>query len=187
MKLMETTRDGSEKFLDPDKIIAQLDVQVGNSVADFGCGPGYFTLPFAKKVGADGKVYALDVLPQALESVESKAKNAGLTNVVAMRVNLEKENGSKLMSDCLDWIVMKDVLFQNQKKEIMVAEAQRVLKAGGKIIVAEWNQNDTGIGPDGELRIAEGNLKKMFTDQNFEIEKDVDAGKFHYAFVAVKK
>ena len=39
-----------EKFLDPSKIISQIGVQNGSIVADFGCGPGYFSFPFAKAV-----------------------------------------------------------------------------------------------------------------------------------------
>jgi ubiquinone/menaquinone biosynthesis C-methylase UbiE len=184
---MELAQDGPEKFLDPDKIIAQLEIMPGCVAADFGCGPGYFSIPFAKKVDVAGKLFALDVLPQALEAVESKRKNAGLANVVTMRVNLEKENGSKLEADSINWVIMKDMLFQNQKKEIVIAEAWRVLKNGGKILVVEWGGTDLAIGPERELRIAQDDLKKMFLDQKFEIEKDIDAGKFHYAFVAIKK
>lgn len=184
---METTSGGSEKFLDPDKIIAQLDIMPGSVAADFGCGPGYFSIPFAKKIDVAGKLFALDVLPQALEAVESRRRNAGLANIATMRVNLEKEGGSKLDAEFLDWIIMKDMLFQNQKKDIVVKEAWRVLKSGGKIIVVEWNGNDVSIGPDRDLRINKEDLKKLFTDQKFEIEKEIDAGKYHNAFVAVKK
>lgn len=183
---MEENKNELGKFLDPNEIIAQLDVQSGSVVADFGCGPGYFSLPFAKAVGDDGKIYALDVLPQALEAVASKAKNSGINNIIASRVNVEKANGSKLENESVDWVIMKDVLFQNKKREVMVTEAQRILKSGGKIIVIEWNQNNLSIGPEKELRIPVSELKKLFTDQKFSLEKDIEAGDFHYAFVVVK-
>ena len=184
---MEENKNEIKKFLDPDAIIAQLDVQAGSVAADFGCGPGYFSLPFAKAVGEDGKVYALDVLPQALETVINKAKSSGLTNVITSRVNLEKENGSKMEANYFDWIILKDMLFQNQKKEIVIREAQRVLKSGGKIIAVEWNQIDSGVGPELKIRISENDLKKLFLEQGFSVEKNIDAGDFHYAFVAIKK
>jgi ubiquinone/menaquinone biosynthesis C-methylase UbiE len=155
-------------------------------VADFGCGPGYFSLPFAKAIGEDGKLYALDVLPQSLETVAGKAKNAGIRNIITNRVNLEKENGSKIENESLDWIILKDVLFQNQKKDIMIAEVYRVLKLGGKALVVEWNEKKSMIGPQAELRIASNVLKKNFIDQKFSLEKDIEAGDFHYAFVVVK-
>ena len=183
---MEENKNELGKFLDPSEIIAQLDVQRGNIVADFGCGPGYFSVPFAKAVSEDGKVYALDVLPQALETVASKAKNSGINNIVTSRVNVEKEKGSKLENECVDWVIMKDMLFQNKNKDIIIAEAYRILKSGGKVIVTEWNQKNFSIGPEKEIRIPIEELKKIFIDQKFSVEKDVEAGDFHYAFIAVK-
>lgn len=184
---MEENKNEFGKFLNPDAIIAQLAVQEGNVAADFGCGPGYFSIPFAKIIGEDGKMHILDVLPQALETVVSKAKNSGITNIIPRRVNLEKESGSKIEEDSLDWVILKDMLFQNQKKEVIIKEAHRVLKRGGKTIVVEWNNNASSVGPDFKLRIAEKDLKKMFLESGFSIEKKIDAGDFHYAFVAVKK
>lgn len=183
---MEETQNSIGKFLDPLAIIAQLDVVPGSVVIDFGSGPGYFSIPFAKSVGSDGQVYALDILPQALETVIGKARNSGVANITTKRVNLEKEHGTKLESDLADWIILKDILFQNQKKDVIIAEAHRVLKNGGKILVIEWNQKESSIGPAEEIRIPQIVLEKMFSDQKFIIEKNIQAGDFHYAFVAVK-
>lgn len=173
-------------FMDPEAIIKQLEVVPGSIAADFGCGPGYFSLPFAKVIGEEGKLYSLDVLPQALETTKSKAKISGLTNIFTERVNFEKEGGSHLNNESLDWVIMKDVLFQNQKKEIVINEAFRILKNGGKALFVEWNENESGIGPRKEVRVLENDLKKMATDAGFKIEKKIDAGNFHYAFVGVK-
>lgn len=183
---MEETQNEVGKFLDPAAIIAQLGVNGGSVAVDFGCGPGYFSIPFANAVGEEGRVYSLDILPQALETVAGKAKNAGILNIATKRVNLEKENGTKLAANCADWVILKDVLFQNQKKDVIIAEAFRVLKTGGRVIVVEWNQKELTVGPAAELRTPQSVLEKMFTDQKFIIEKNVEAGDFHYAFVALK-
>ncbi|EKE25139.1 MAG: methyltransferase type 11 [uncultured bacterium] len=183
---MDAKQSAIGKFLDPELIISQLDVQNGAIAVDFGCGPGYFSMPFAKAVGTDGKVFSLDILPQALETVASKAKNEGITNIETHRVNLERENGSKMPDNSVDWVIMKDVLFQNKNKEIIITEAQRILKPEGKVIVVEWNQEENTFGPEMEIRIEQDGLKKMFEQKGFLIEKNVDAGNFHYAFVAKK-
>ena len=172
---MEDNKNEVGKFLDPNAIIAQLDVQSGSVAADFGCGPGYFSLPFAKAVGENGKIYALDVLPQVLETVIGKAKNSGITNIIAKRVNLEKENGSKIEAGSVDWAILKDILFQNQKKDVIIREAYRILKNGGKVIAIEWDQSVANIGPELKIRILEKDLKKMFIDQGFSVEKDIDS------------
>ena len=120
------------------------------------------------------------------ETVASKAKNFGISNIIANRVNVEKEKGSELENECVDWVIMKDILFQNKGRNIVVAEAYRILKSGGKVIAAEWNQENFSIGPEQKIRIPVGELKKIFIDQKFSIAKDIEAGDFHYAFVAVK-
>jgi ubiquinone/menaquinone biosynthesis C-methylase UbiE len=183
---MEENKNVIEKFLDPIAIIAELDVKSGSVAVDFGCGPGYFSLPFAKAVGDQGRVYSLDILPHVLETVIGKAKNSGITNIITKRVNLEKENGTKLEDVSADWVILKDILFQNQDKLVIIKEAYRVLKSGGKAIIVEWNQNDSAVGPVHEIRIPQVTLEKMFSDQNFIIEKNIEAGDFHYSFVAVK-
>jgi ubiquinone/menaquinone biosynthesis C-methylase UbiE len=184
---METAPDATGKFLDPNSIIGQLDIAAGSIVADFGCGPGSFSLPLAKAVGKKGIVYSFDVLPQALESVEGRAKAEGISNIKTARVNLEKKNGSGLEDDSLDWVIMKDVLFQNKKKEIIAAEAYRVLKNGGKALVVEWKKKHSLIGPETDVRISDADVKEIFDRKNFVLEKTVNPGDYHYAFVFRKE
>ena len=183
---MEENQNAVGRFLDPDKIISQLNLNPGDVVVDFGCGPGYFSIPFAKIVGDDGRVIALDVLSHVLETVDGKAKNLGLTNVTTSRVNFEKANGTKLEDNSADWVILKDVLFQNKEKEIVIIEAHRVLKSGGKTLIIEWNQKDASVGPAMDIRISEIALEKMLNENGLIVEKNIKAGDFHYAFVAVK-
>ena len=183
---MENLKNGSvAEFIDPRKIISQLEIKKGNAAADFGCGSGYFSIPFARAVGAKGKVYCLDVLPQALESVESQAKILGISNIFTKRVNLENENGSELKSDSMDWVVMKDVLFQNENKEDILKEAYRILKPEGRILIMEWG-NNLLVGPDKEKRISHEKMAQLANKQRFIIKRDIPAGDFHYAMVIEK-
>jgi ubiquinone/menaquinone biosynthesis C-methylase UbiE len=174
------------KFSNPEIIVEKLELQSGNVVADFGCGAGYFSLPIAKKIGEQGVVYALDILPQSLESVSSKAKSAGLNNIVTKRVNLEKEDGSGLPDGSCDWVVMKCILFQNKDKSGILAEANRVLKLGGKVLIVEWNMKDSSIGPDMSLRISKESLTEIIQKIGFSVFKELPVNDFHYGLVFVK-
>lgn len=183
---MEEIRNPVGKFLDPIKIIAQLEIEKGCKVVDFGCGPGYFSFPFAKAVGTDGMVYSFDILPQMIETIESRAKFSGINNIVVKRTNLEKVGGTKLKDEYVDWVVLKDIIFQNQKREEIVREAYRILKKGGKALFVEWNEVDSAIGPNLKLRVSEKKLEEMIVAEKFSIEKTIEAGSFHYAFIAKK-
>ncbi len=66
-----------DRFLNPKKILEELDIGQGQAVLDFGCGPGSFTIPTARIVGETGKVYALDIHPLAIKTVEKKPESMG--------------------------------------------------------------------------------------------------------------
>lgn len=174
-------------FLDPRDIISQLEITPGSQVADFGCASGYFSIPFAEAVGVEGRVYAIDILPHVLDTVESAARYAGLANIETKRANLEKAGSLGIEKESLEWVILKDILFQNKNKEAILKEAYGVLKSGGRILVIEWQKEGAFIGPEKGLRISEDDLKKMAAEQGFVFEKELRAGGFHYAFVAVKK
>lgn len=174
------------KFIDPRAVIKQLDMEEGIAVADFGCGTGYFSLPIAQKIGKEGRVYSLDILPEKLEAIESQAKTQSLTNIITKRVNLENKDGSRLGAESVDWIIMKDVLFQNKEKSSMLEEAKRILKPGGKILLIEWKTEDTPIGPDKKLRIPREKAMELINESQMGILKEVTVGDFHYGFILVK-
>jgi len=182
----ESSIRNTNSFGDPVELIDLLEIDKGNVAADFGCGPGYYTFALADKVGEDGKVYALDVLPEALESIESKIKSNGYGNIFTKRVNLEKEGGSNLGDETMDWVVMKNVLFQNKDKKTILGEARRVLRSGGKALIVEWNEKDSPMGPGKELRISPEEMKRIVSEENFSIEKEFNVGDFHYAIVVGK-
>jgi ubiquinone/menaquinone biosynthesis C-methylase UbiE len=183
---MRTASSVTKKFINPLFIIAQLKIPEGSVVADFGCGAGYFSIPLSQAIGKEGKLYALDILDQALEVVKSRAKLLGLSNVVTKRTNLEMKKGSGLEKESVDWVVLKDVLFQNKSKEKIIQETSRVLKPSGKALIGEWNDRELAIGPEKEMRVSSEELIELLKRNNLKVEKVVDAGHFHYAMVVAK-
>jgi ubiquinone/menaquinone biosynthesis C-methylase UbiE len=174
------------KFINPDLIINAIGIEKGSVVADFGCGSGYFSLPIAQKIGENGILYALDILPQSLEMINGYAKTMGLTNIIAKRVNLEKNNGSTLDEGICDWVIMKDMLFQNKLKINIIKEAYRVLRNGGKILVIEWDTKDASIGPENSCRVPKEALFEIIQDSGMSILSEVPVSNFHYGLILVK-
>ena len=73
-----------------DKILHRIGVGPGQVVADLGCGgSGYFVLQAAKMVGSKGTVFGIDVLKSALSNLISRARLAGLANIIPVWSNLE--------------------------------------------------------------------------------------------------
>ena len=173
-------------FVDPEHLIKQLVIAPGSTVADFGCGSGYFSIAFAKAVGREGKVVALDILPSALDAVASRARMASCPQVSTKRANLEKENGSGLAAESVDWVILKDILFQNKHKDIILKEVSRVTRPGGHVLLMEWKDQDASVGPELHLRISRDDIVALTQSIGLSVEQELQVGDFHYAFLLKK-
>lgn len=174
------------KFIDPRAVIDLLEITTGMSIGDFGCGTGYFAFPLAEKVGQTGQVYALDILKDKLEALESEAKSLNLNNIIVKRANLELAGGSQLDENSLDWVFLVNMLFQNKSKEIIIKEAARVLKTGGKILIIEWGAKDSAFGPAKNLRISEEEISKLAAGCGLNVVKKIAISDFHFGIVLEK-
>ncbi len=175
------------RFIDPLRIITRMEIFEGSIIADFGCGAGYFSIPLSQAAGKGGLVYSLDILPQALEAVESKAKLMGINNIVTRRVNLENKRGSEINENSVDWVILKNMLFQNKKKNAIIKEACRVLKPKGKALIVEWSDKNFSVGPEKKLRISKKALLNLIRKHKFSVKKIIEAGNFHQAIVIEKE
>lgn len=173
---------GSGGFMRPDEVLKNLEIKEGMSIADFGCGAGYFTIPLAKRVGKEGVVYAVDVLESALESVRGRAKMESLLNIQCARANLEKEKGFMIGDGTMDMVILANILFQSKEKHAILKEARRVLKKNGRIVVIEWNDG-VSFGPPPASKIPKEELKSTVKDAGFILEKEFNAGESHYGLV----
>jgi ubiquinone/menaquinone biosynthesis C-methylase UbiE len=75
-------------FIKPKEIIDLLTqnffIKQGDKVAEFGCGGGYFTILLAEKVGPNGKVYAIDILEDAINETKELTEIFGYKNDLAV-------------------------------------------------------------------------------------------------------
>jgi hypothetical protein len=68
----------------PALLLRELALAPGMTVADIGAGTGYYTWQLAKKVGPNGRVYAVDVQPQMIAMLDSQMAKRGVRNVVSV-------------------------------------------------------------------------------------------------------
>lgn len=169
--------------MDPMKILHQGGVPSTADVADFGCGPGIFSIPLAQMTS--GTVYCFDVLESALEAVKNRAYIMGINNIVTHRSNLEQLHGSGLKDNAVAYIVMRKILVQNDNKPVLFAEAFRILENGGKLLVVGWNERAIE-GFDVLKRLSPQRVVELASETGFAQTTSVDAGKYHYAYVFTK-
>ena len=177
---------GTGGFINPEKVIGQLGLKPGLAVADFGCGHGYFALPVAKAVGKEGRIFAIDVLSEALEAVRSRAQLEGIANIETIRGNLEAPGGSSLPDVAVDLVLLHNVLFESQKKAAIIKEAKRVLKTGGLFILIDWRKDNPSLGPQAGWRISLDEAKALAQEEGFVFNKVFDVGQYHYGLMFIK-
>jgi len=179
---------GGTQFIKPQEIIDKCQLTQGQHVADLGCGNlGYFVIPIAKLVGKDGKVYAVDILKAALESVRSRAKLEGLTNVETVWSNLEKVGSTNITKDSLDLALLINVLFQNKNKNEIIKEAVRLIKPGGKLVVVDWKMTDIPFGPAVENRVDINQIKELASKNNLELTEETSLGDYFWGLILKKR
>ena len=119
------------RFVDIRKPMERAGIKEGQTILDFGCGPGFYTIAAAKMVGAKGKVYALDIHPLAVRSVEKKAKKEGLTNITT--ILSDRDTG--LPDQSIDVALAYDMIHMVKDKQALARELHRILKPNGLLSV----------------------------------------------------
>jgi ubiquinone/menaquinone biosynthesis C-methylase UbiE len=116
---------------DVRKPLERAGIKEGQTILDFGCGPGHYSIAAAKMVGAKGKVYALDIHPLAVQSVEKKAGKEGLTNITTIL----SDRDTRLPDESVDIALAYDMIHMVKDKQSLIKELHRVLKQNGILSV----------------------------------------------------
>ncbi|MCK4402692.1 MAG: class I SAM-dependent methyltransferase [Dehalococcoidia bacterium] len=120
------------------EVLERLGINRGQIVLDFGCGSGTYTIPAAKIVAEQGRVYALDKDKKALDELMQKAELAGLKNIE--RMDTSGELKIDLTDESVDVILLFDVFHsyyfpQANDRRRLLNEIYRIMKPSAFISV----------------------------------------------------
>ena len=140
-----------------DLLLAALKLQPGETVADIGCGSGYYTRRLAKAVGTNGLVYAVDIQPEMLDLLASKLAAGKISNVKSV---LGTVTDPKLPRGSVDLILLVDVYHEFDHPFEMVAAMTRALKPGGRIVFVEYRGEDPKVAIKRLHKMTEAQVRK---------------------------
>ena len=130
-------REGREIFDRRQEILKAVGVKPGMAVADIGAGSGLFTYLFAHEVGADGKVYAVDINQVMIDNIVRRSRELGYRHVEG-RLGSAKEVPVPPAS--LDVAFTSDVYHHFEYPQVMLRAIRDALKPGGVLIVIDFER-----------------------------------------------
>ena len=120
-------------------------IRPGETVLDLGCGAGIDSILAARQTGPEGRVLALDFLPEMLERTAAAAAQAGLHNVEPLEGDLE---AIPLPDASVDHVISNGVINLAPRKARVLAECARVLRRGGRLTVSDVTVDEEELPPE---------------------------------------
>ncbi|HEX3821146.1 MAG TPA: class I SAM-dependent methyltransferase [Candidatus Sulfotelmatobacter sp.] len=144
---------GRDERLQINRVMDILGIMSGKNVADIGAGSGWFTVRAAKRVGAMGLVYAVDINPDAIHYIGQRANKEKLPNVKGI---LSTPDDPRLPANSVDAVLMLKTYHEISHPVELLKNLRAALRPGAKIGVIDRNGNgeDHGVGSDVIIREA---------------------------------
>ena len=120
----------------PDRILKPY-VNEAMTVADIGCAMGFFSLPLARIVGANGKVICVDIQEKMIRKLEKRARKAGLSDRIQTIINNDKSFGLDDFKEKVDFALAIGVVHEVPDSARFFSEINEALKPAGKLLMAE--------------------------------------------------
>jgi len=123
-----------DTWMNVKTIFAQAGIDDGSFVADIGCHEGYLSIHLAKVVGSEGRIFAVDVRLDRLETLKSNLKDRKLTNVNVIHGDYDDP---KLPKNKLDVVIIMDTYHEMSDYMTILKHVYTSLKPEGKIVIME--------------------------------------------------
>lgn len=119
-----------EQKLQIKQVMDALAITPGKSIADIGAGSGWFTVRAARRVTETGRVYAVEINPEAIRYIEERAQKESLRNVKTV---LGKEDSPQLPVDSVDAVLMLKTYHEVAKPVDLLRNLRPSLRAGARV------------------------------------------------------
>lgn len=129
--------ESREIFKHRRRIVEGLGIEPGIVLGDIGSGTGLFTPLFSETVGAAGKVVAVDIVPEFLQLIRTRARRQNLRNVQTV---LCDEDSVALPPASIDLAFVCDTYHHFEYPRSTLSSIHRALKPGGQLIVIDFRR-----------------------------------------------
>ena len=140
----------------PEQVLANLELDPGDVVADIGAGSGYYTFRLARLV-PQGKVLAVDIQPEMLSMLREKREALGLGHVDVIQ---GAEQSPNLPAGSVDLAMMVDVYHELAYPREMMRALVAALRPGGRVVLLEFRAEDPDVPIKPRHKMSEAQARK---------------------------
>jgi ubiquinone/menaquinone biosynthesis C-methylase UbiE len=164
----------SEGLINQERVMNPLNIHPGQIILDAGCGNGYMSKAFAKRISPSGKVYAFDNDTHFINILKTEVQG---TNLEAMDADITKS--LPLNQDSVDLVYISTVIhgFSNQQLQDFLSEIKRILRKNGTLAIVEIEKKETSFGPPMNIQFSPEELQEIVP---MEPVSTIQVGKHFY-------
>lgn len=129
-----------DEWQQPDRIMDELQIAEGSRVADIGAGGGWFTVRLARRVGPNGVVFAEDIQPEMIESINRRVRDQGLSNVRPILGQVDDPQ----LEPRLQAVLMVDTYSQLRNPVNLLRHIEAALAPNGLLGVVDFTKDGAG-------------------------------------------
>jgi len=141
-----------EQKLHINRVMDLLNVAPGKSVADIGAGSGWFTVRAARRVTATGRIYAVDINPEAIAFIQERVKKDGVASVITI---LGTASDPKLPPVSVDSVLLLKTYHEIAKPVELMQNLRASLRPGARVGIIDREGNGENHGVAKKIVIAE--------------------------------
>jgi ubiquinone/menaquinone biosynthesis C-methylase UbiE len=164
----------------PEAVLRMLAIEDGQTLADLGCGTGYFTVLLSALVGPAGKVYAVDIEQAMLDHVMSREDLPALDNVVPV---LAEPADPLLPENEIDLILTVNTWHHINGRIKYLKKLQRALKPHGRLVIVDWREGDLPMGPPAGHKLDRDKVIKELAKAGWELTTEGTALAYQYVLI----
>ena len=167
-------RENRAERLQINRVMDLLGIKEGSSVADIGAGGGWFTVIAARRVGSDGKVYAVDINTESKTFIDSRAQKEGLTNVKTVT---STPDDPLLPKEAIDAVLILNTYHEVSEPIVLMKNLRKSLRKNALVGIIDRN----GKGDDHGIDLSEVIKETQRAGFRFkESHSFVSAGRMDY-------
>jgi hypothetical protein len=169
----------ASRFLNPSKLVNELDIRQGNKVLEIGLPLGFFAPALLNKVGIEGSVYVAGPSKDSFGKLSHLQERKNLQPVLLADIL----TGSGIPLGEIDLVILTNLLSSTIKPDSFCLAIGQYLKPDSEIILIDWDSKEKNVGPLLERRVTKEDALKLMHSCGMRFKRILNLPGYHYGMV----